>query len=123
MPPNGGGRPEGNELAAAIDEYFGSFDNFKAQFEATAKGVQGSGWGMLVWDTLGQRLNVMQLFDHQGNLPSSQIPVVQLDMWEHAYYLQYKNVKADYVTAWWNVVNWQDAEERFTKARKINDLF
>ncbi|MCP6135492.1 Fe-Mn family superoxide dismutase, partial [Klebsiella pneumoniae] len=76
----------------------GSFDNFKAQFEATAKGVQGSGWGMLVWDTLGQRLNVMQLFDHQGNLPSSQIPVVQLDMWEHAYYLQYKNVKADYVT-------------------------
>ena len=123
MSPNGGGRPEGNELAAAIDEYFGSFDNFKAQFEATAKGVQGSGWGMLVWDTLGQRLNVMQLFDHQGNLPSSQIPVVQLDMWEHAYYLQHKNVKADYVTAWWNVVNWQDAEERFTKARKINDLF
>lgn len=92
MSPNGGGRPEDNELAAAIDEFFGSFDGFKKQFEEAAKGVQGSGWGMLVWDVLGQRLNTMQLFDQQGNLPSGQIPVVQLDMWEHAYYLQYQNL-------------------------------
>lgn len=67
MSPHGGGRPEGNELAAAIDEFFGSFDSFKKkQFEETAKGVQGSGWGMLVWDVMGQRLNTMQLFDHQA---------------------------------------------------------
>lgn len=123
MSPHGGGRPEGNELAAAIDEFFGSFDSFKKQFEETAKGVQGSGWGMLVWDVMGQRLNTMQLFDHQGNLPSTQIPVIQLDMWEHAYYLQYQNVKADYVTAWWNVANWTDAEQRFVKARSITGLF
>ena len=117
MSPDGGGRPEDNELAAAIDEFFGSFDGFKKQFEEAAKGVQGSGWGMLVWDVLGQRLNTMQLFDQQGNLPSGQIPIVQLDMWEHAYYLQYQNVKADYISAWWNVVNWADAQARFDRAR------
>ncbi|AXE38166.1 superoxide dismutase [Acidipropionibacterium virtanenii] len=117
MSPDGGGRPEGNELASAIDEYFGSFDGFQQQFNETAKGVQGSGWGMLVWDVLGQRLNTMQLFDQQGNLPSGQVPVLQLDMWEHAYYLQYQNVKADYVDAWWNVVNWADVAARFDRAR------
>ena len=117
MSPDGGGRPEDNELAAAIDEFFGSFDGFKKQFEEAAKGVQCSGWGRLVWDVLGQRLNTMQLFDQQGNLPSGQIPIVQLDMWEHAYYLQYQNVKADYISAWWNVVNWADAQARFDRAR------
>lgn len=117
MSPDGGGRPEGTELAAAIDEYFGSFEGLQKQFNEAAKGLQGSGWGMLVWDVLGGRLNTMQLFDQQGNLPSGQIPVLQLDMWEHAYYLQYQNVKADYVDAWWNVVNWADVAARFDRAR------
>ena len=116
MSPDGGGRPDG-ELASAIDEYFGSFDGFQKHFEASATGLQGSGWSMLVWDLLGQRLNIMQLFDQQGNLPAAQVPVLQLDMWEHAFYLQYKNVKADYVKAWWNVVNWQDAAARLARAK------
>ncbi|HSO68837.1 MULTISPECIES: superoxide dismutase [unclassified Tessaracoccus] len=116
MSPDGGDRPDG-ELASAIDEYFGGFEGFQKHFNAVANGIQGSGWSMLVWDTLGQRMNINQLFDQQGNLPAGQIPLLQLDMWEHAFYLQYKNVKGDYVNAWWNVVNWADVAERFTKAK------
>ena len=116
MSPDGGDRPDG-ELASAIDEYFGGFEGFQKHFNAVANGIQGSGWSMLVWDTLGQRMNINQLFDQQGNLPAGQIPLLQLDMWEHAFYLQYKNVKGDYVNAWWNVVNWADVAERFTKAQ------
>ncbi|MVA76896.1 superoxide dismutase [Auraticoccus sp. F435] len=116
MSPDGGGEPDG-ELAAAIDEFFGGFDGFRAQFAANAAGIQGSGWSVLAWDALGQRLNMFQLYDQQGNVPVGQVPVLQLDMWEHAFYLQYKNVKADYVSAWWNVVNWADAAQRFTAAR------
>ena len=115
MSPDGGGRPDG-EIAAAIDEFFGSFEGFQKQFNEVANGLQGSGWSVLVWDTLGKRLNINQLFDQQGNLPVGQLPVLQLDMWEHAFYLQYLNVKGDYVKAWWNVVNWADVTERFTKA-------
>ena len=116
MSPDGGGAPEG-EVAAAIDEFFGSFDGFQKQFNEAANGIQGSGWSMLVWDTLGKRLNINQLFDQQGNLPVGQLPILQLDMWEHAFYLQYKNVKGDYVKAWWNVVNWANVAERFAAAR------
>ena len=116
MSPNGGGEPTG-EVADAIGEFFGSFDAFKKQFAAVANGIQGSGWSMLVWDTIGQRLNINQLYDQQSNVPVGQLPVLQLDMWEHAFYLQYKNVKADYVTAWWNVVNWADVADRLAKAK------
>ncbi|WP_353648591.1 superoxide dismutase [Nakamurella sp. A5-74] len=116
LSPAGGDKPEG-ELAAALDEFFGSFDGFQRQFTANANAIQGSGWSILAWDTLGQRLNVLQLFDQQGNIPFAQVPIVLLDMWEHAFYLDYQNVKADYVKAWWNIVNWADATERFTRAR------
>lgn len=116
LSPEGGGRPEG-ELAAAIDEYFGNFEQFQAHFTATALGVQGSGWAMLTWDTLGQRANVVQLFDQQGNLPAGTIPLLTLDVWEHAYYLDYLNVRADYVSAFWNIVNWQDVAQRLETAR------
>ena len=116
MSPDGGGAPEG-EVAAAIDEFFGSFDGFQKQFNEAANGLQGSGWSMLVWDTLGKRLNINQLFDQQGNLPVGQLPILQLDMWEHAFYLQYKNVKGDYVKAWWNVINWANVGERLAAAR------
>ncbi|MGC4152862.1 MAG: superoxide dismutase [Propionicimonas sp.] len=121
MSPDGGGEP-GGEVAAAIDEFFGSFSAFQGQFAAAANGLQGSGWALLVWDPLGQRLNVNQLFDQQANVPVAQLPVLQLDMWEHAFYLQYKNVKADYVKAWWNVVNWDDVAARLAKARAASVL-
>jgi len=116
LSPDGGDKPDG-DLGAAIDDSFGSFDAFRAQFEANANAIQGSGWSILAFDALGQRLNIVQLFDQQGNLPLAQIPIVLLDMWEHAFYLQYKNVKADYVKAWWNVVNWADAQKRYAAAK------
>lgn len=116
MTGEGASRPEG-ELAAAIDEYFGSFEKFQAQFAATAMGIQGSGWAILAWDTLGQRLVTFQLFDQQGNIPVGTVPLLMLDMWEHAFYLDYVNVKADYVSAWWNVVDWANVAARFTAAR------
>lgn len=116
LSPDGGDKPTG-ELAAAIDEYFGSFDAFAAHFTATATTIQGSGWAILAWDSVGQKLVVFQLFDQQGNIPLGVVPIVLLDMWEHAFYLDYVNVKGDYVKAWWNIVNWADAQERFARAR------
>ena len=116
LSPEGGDAPDG-ELGAAIDEYFGSFDAFQKHFAATAIGIQGSGWAILAWDSVGQKLVVFQLYDQQGNIPLGVVPIVLLDMWEHAFYLDYVNVKADYVKAWWNIVNWADAAARFDRAR------
>jgi superoxide dismutase, Fe-Mn family len=104
-------------LAAALTEGFGSPDGFRAHFTSAALGIQGSGWSMLAWDSLGQRLIIEQLYDHQGNLAPGSVPLLMLDMWEHAFYLQYRNVKADYVQAWWNVTNWADVSKRFAAAR------
>ena len=116
LSPEGGGEPTG-ELAAAIDQDFGSFEAFKKHFAATAAGVQGSGWAILAWDSIGQKLIIVQLYDQQGNIALGLVPLVVLDVWEHAYYLDYQNVRADYVTAWWNIVNWADADARLTRAR------
>ncbi|MDM8085469.1 superoxide dismutase [Cellulomonas cellasea] len=116
LSPNGGDRPTG-ELAAAIDEFFGSFDAFQKHFAANAAGIQGSGWSILAWDSIGERLIVVQLYDQQSNIALGLVPIVLLDMWEHAFYLDYVNVKADYIKAWWNIVNWEDAAARFDRAR------
>jgi Fe-Mn family superoxide dismutase len=116
LSPEGGDKPTG-ELAAAIDEFFGSYDAFMAHFNASALGIQGSGWNILAWDTLGQKLIIEQLYDHQGNLAPASIPLLMLDMWEHAFYLDYQNVKADYVKAYWNIVSWPDVQARFEAAR------
>lgn len=113
---SGGDKPTG-ELAAAIDEYFGSYDGFRAHFTANAMGIQGSGWSILAWDVLGQRLIIEQLYDQQGNLVAASVPLLMLDMWEHAFYLDYQNVKADYVAAFWNIVSWNDVQARFEAAR------
>ena len=104
------------ELGAAIHDHFGSFDAYRGQFEATALGIQGSGWAITAWDTLGQKLVIVQLYDQQSNIPATLIPISQLDMWEHAFYLDYLNVKGDYVKAFWNIVNWGDAQGRFAAA-------
>ena len=115
LSPEGGDKPTG-ELAAAIDEFFGSFDGFREHFTNVATTIQGSGWAILAWDTVGKRLVIEQLYDQQGNISVGLIPVLQLDMWEHAFYLDYQNVKGDYVKAFWNIVNWADVQERFARA-------
>jgi Fe-Mn family superoxide dismutase len=117
LSPDSEGRPEG-ELAAAITEFFGSFEAFQAHFNATALGIQGSGWAFLAWDSLGERLVIEQLYDQQGNVAPATIPVLMLDMWEHAFYLDYLNVKGDYVKAFWSIVSWGDVQARFEAARK-----
>lgn len=105
------------ELASAINEFFGSFAGFQAHFNAAALGIQGSGWAFLAWDSLGQRLIIEQLYDQQSNVATASVPLLMLDMWEHAFYLDYQNVKGDYVKAFWNIVNWDDVQSRFESAR------
>ncbi len=118
MSPDGGGRPEG-ELAAAIEEHLGGVDQLQAQINAVVATVQGSGWAALSWEPLGQRLVVHQILDHQDNVAGGSLPVLVLDAWEHAFYLQYRNVKADYAKAFWNIVNWPDVAERFTRVKGV----
>jgi Fe-Mn family superoxide dismutase len=116
LSPDGGDKPQG-ELASAIDEFFDDFDAFKAQLTAVTTSIQGSGWGALAWEPTGQRLIIEQVYDHQGNVGNGSGPIFVIDAWEHAFYLQYKNVKADYVAAIWNIVNWTDVAERFARVR------
>ncbi|MFJ4677264.1 MULTISPECIES: superoxide dismutase [unclassified Kitasatospora] len=112
LSPEGGDRPEG-PLADAITEHFGSFEAFRKQLTTATVGVQGSGWGILSWEPLGRRLIVEQVYDHHGNVGQGTTPLLAFDAWEHAYYLQYKNVRPDYVTRLWDVVNWQDVSARY----------
>ncbi|QSB06605.1 superoxide dismutase [Natronoglycomyces albus] len=116
LSPDGGGRPEG-ELAAAIDEHLGSFEAFSKQLSAATVGVQGSGWGVLSYEPLSQRLVVEQVYDHHGNVGQNATPLLVFDAWEHAYYLQYRNVRPDYVERLWDVVDWRDVSRRFDEAR------
>ena len=114
LSPDGGDKPDG-ELAAAIDEHFGSYDAFRKQLSQATSTVQGSGWGALTWEPLGERLFIEQIYDHQGNVGQGGVPLLVIDVWEHAYYLQYENRRADYVEAIWNVIDWSDVEARFTR--------
>ncbi len=116
LSPDGGDRPAG-ELAAAIDEHFGSYDAFHSQLSKSAASVQGSGWGALTWEPLGERLFIEQIYDHQGNVGQGGVPLLVIDAWEHAYYLQYENRRPDYVAAIWNVIDWGDVAARFERAR------
>ncbi|WP_033213618.1 superoxide dismutase [Kitasatospora phosalacinea] len=117
LSPDGGDRPDG-ALADAITEHFGSFEAFQKQLTAATVGVQGSGWGVLSWEPLGGRLIVEQVYDHHGNVGQGSVPLLAFDAWEHAYYLQYKNVRPDYVDRLWSVVNWQDVSARYAATRQ-----
>ncbi|MCL2786928.1 MAG: superoxide dismutase [Micrococcales bacterium] len=116
LSPEGGGDPAG-ALGDEIAGTFGSAQALRAHFSAVALGIQGSGWAMLAWEPLGRRLIIEQVYDHQSNLPSAAVPILLLDMWEHAFYLDYLNVKADYVKAFWNIVNWENVAVRLTAAQ------
>ncbi len=119
MSPEGGGEPEG-ELGAAVQEFFGGYEKLREQMTEAALAIQGSGWGVLAWEPLGKQLVVEQVYDHQGNIGNGTVPLLVLDMWEHAFYLQYKNVKGDWVDAFWKIVNWPDVSDRLSSVRGLD---
>jgi Fe-Mn family superoxide dismutase len=121
LSPRGGGEPEG-ELAAAVAEFFGSFGGLNRQLTEAAMNVQGSGWGALGWEPLGGMLVVEQVYDHQGNIGNGTVPLLVLDMWEHAYYLEHEDRKGDWVNAFWKLVDWSDVAERFSSVRTLDLL-
>ncbi len=105
----------GGLIGDKIDEFFGGFEAFKKEFEAASKTVEGVGWGLLVWDPLSEQLLVVQVEKHNlMHIAGSEV-LLALDVWEHAYYLQYKNDRGSYVTNWWKVVNWDDVDNRLQK--------
>lgn len=112
--PGGSGAPVGN-LAAAINAAFGSYDNFKAQFADAAMKRFGSGWAWLVKS--GGKVEITSTPNQDSPLMEGKTPIIGLDVWEHAYYLKYQNKRADYVAAFWNIVNWKVAEEKFNAAK------
>jgi Fe-Mn family superoxide dismutase len=110
MAPDGGGEPDG-ALAAAIDEAFGSFADFQSKLKDAGVNRFGSGWSWLVYD--GSGLAVVSSPNQDSPISDGQMPLLGVDVWEHAYYLKYQNRRPDYIDAWWNVVNWPAIAERF----------
>jgi Fe-Mn family superoxide dismutase len=119
MSPDGGGKP-GGELLKRIQDDFSSTDAMQRQLSECALSIQGSGWASLAWEPLGQRLVIEQVYDHQGNIGNATVPLLVLDMWEHAYYLQYQNEKAKWVKAFWEIVDWSNVAERWQGASKVD---
>lgn len=117
--PKGGGRPEG-DLASALERDFGGFDAFRRQMIEVASTIMGSGWAALTWEAFGGRLLIIQVHDHQSNLTQAGVPLMVIDAWEHAYYLQYRNRKTEFFEAVWNLWNWQDIGARFQAARRLD---
>ena len=119
MGPKKGGQPQGQpqgKIAEAIQSAFGGFDQFKEKFTAAASGRFGSGWAWLVKDRSG-KIEITSTANQDSPLMEGKLPVAGLDVWEHAYYLKYQNRRPDYINAWWNVVNWDEVEKRFTTGR------
>jgi Fe-Mn family superoxide dismutase len=118
LSPDGGGEPTG-EVADSLNATHGGFGSFKQQMIEAAGTIQGSGWALASWEPVARRIVVQQIYDHQGNHGQGTIPLLAIDAWEHAYYLQYKNVKADFFEAIWNVVNWDDVSRRLKGAQRV----
>ncbi|KAI7859573.1 Manganese/iron superoxide dismutase [Circinella umbellata] len=112
---NGGGEKPTGELLKAIETKWGSFDEFIAKFNAASAGVQGSGWGWLGYNKESKQLEIATTPNQDPLL--GLVPLLGVDVWEHAYYLQYKNVRPDYLKAIWEVINWKTVAERFSKAQ------
>jgi Fe-Mn family superoxide dismutase len=119
MSPKGGGTPQGR-LGKAVTEAFGGDGALREQMTHAATGIQGSGWAALCYEPAAGRLIVEQIYDHQSNLGNGSIPLLVLDMWEHAYYLQYRNEKRRWAEGFWDIVDWSDVAERFEAAEPIN---
>jgi Fe-Mn family superoxide dismutase len=111
----GGGAPVG-PLAQALQRDFGSWEKFQAQFHAAALGVEGNGWAWLIYQPILSRLVVVSVMNHENQVVLGSVPILGVDVWEHAYYLKYQNRRADFLTAWWNVANWPEAARRFAAA-------
>jgi Fe-Mn family superoxide dismutase len=118
LSPDGGGEPDG-KFGDLLAETFGAFSAFRQQMTEAASTLQGSGWALASWEPVAGRIVVQQVYDHQGNHGQGTIPLLAIDAWEHAFYLQYENRKAEFFEAIWNVVNWADVIERFERARFI----
>lgn len=119
LTPGGGGRPKG-PLAETIQRDFGSFDSFKKQLTKAAATIMGSGWAALVWDPVMRRLGTSQFHDHQSWVTQGSVPLMVLDAWEHAWYLQYQADKLKYFDAIWNLWNWEDVAERLANAQRVD---
>ena len=119
LAPRAGGEPTG-ALATQIARDFGAFARFRGELTSAAMTIMGSGWAALVWDPLGKRLLTTQIHDHQNEITQGGVPILVLDAWEHAYYLQYGPEKKRYFEAIWNVWNWADAGRRFEAVRGID---
>jgi superoxide dismutase, Fe-Mn family len=118
LTPKGGGQPDG-DLAQAITRDFGSFDHLKKQLTEVASTIMGSGWAALIWEPVGARLLTTQIYDHQSNLSQAGVPLMVIDAWEHAYYLQYKNQKTAFFEAVWHLWDWKNIATRLDQARKM----
>lgn len=118
LSPEGGGEPVG-ELASELDATFGGLAPFRQQMTEAASTVQGSGWALASWEPVAGRLVIQQAYDHQGNHGQGTLPLLAIDAWEHAYYLQYENRKTDFFEAIWDVINWNDVSRRFAAARSM----
>lgn len=115
-----GGGPASGAVGEAITKQFGSFTAFQTQFSKAGASVKGSGWAILAYEPVGDKLMVLQVKQHDLQTVFLNVPLLPLDVWEHAYYLKYKNVRADYIKAWWNVVNWPAVDAAFQAARKAS---